>query len=92
VLQLNQIHVTTTIERPHYRERITVLYTLLRPLLFRLDAERTHDLITGLLRAVAGTPVLPVLRALYSYDDPILRFACAGLEFQNPLGLAAGFD
>src|SRR5262249_35021268 len=24
--------------------------------------------------------------------DPILRVACAGLDFQNPLGLAAGFD
>ncbi len=69
-----------------------MLYTLLRPLLFRLDAERAHHLICGLLRAVAGAPALPVLRALYTYDDPILRIGCAGLEFQNPLGLAAGFD
>ncbi len=69
-----------------------MLYTLLRPLLFRLDAERAHHLICGLLRAVAGAPALPVLRALYTYEDPILRIGCAGLEFQNPLGLAAGFD
>ncbi len=69
-----------------------MLYALLKPLLFRLDAERAHNLISGLLRAVAGTPALPLLRALYAYDDPILRVACAGLDFQNPLGLAAGFD
>jgi len=69
-----------------------VLYALLKPLLFRLDAERAHNLISGLLRAAAGTPAQQLLRALYDYDDPILRIACAGLEFQNPLGLAAGFD
>jgi dihydroorotate dehydrogenase len=69
-----------------------MLYALLKPLLFRLDAERAHDLICGLLRAAAGTPVLPLLRAMYTYDDPILRVSCAGLDFQNPLGLAAGFD
>ena len=69
-----------------------MLYALLKPLLFRLDAERAHTLISGLLRAAAGTPALPLLRSLYAYEDPILRIACAGLDFQNPLGLAAGFD
>src|SRR3954468_23458407 len=71
---------------------IVILYTLLKPLLFRLDAERAHNLISGLLRAAAITPVLPLLRSLSAYNDPILRMACAGLDFQNPLGLAAGFD
>jgi dihydroorotate dehydrogenase len=69
-----------------------MLYALLKPLLFRLDAERAHNLISRLLRAAAGTPALPLLRVLYAYDDPILPIACAGLDFQNPLGLAAGFD
>ncbi len=69
-----------------------ILYTLLKPLLFRVDAERAHNLISGLLRAAAGTPALPLLRSLYAYDDPVLRITCAGLNFDNPLGLAAGFD
>jgi dihydroorotate dehydrogenase len=69
-----------------------VLYQILKPLLFRLDAERAHDLISGLLSASAITPNLGLLRALYAYDDPILAVDCAGLAFQNPLGLAAGFD
>jgi dihydroorotate dehydrogenase len=69
-----------------------VLYQLLKPLLFRLDAERAHDLVSGLLRASARTPILGLLHALYAYDDPILAVDCAGLAFQNPLGLAAGFD
>jgi dihydroorotate dehydrogenase len=69
-----------------------MLYTLLKPLLFRLEAERAHTLITGLLCAASGTPLLPLIRALSAYDDPILQVDCAGLSFRNPLGLAAGFD
>jgi dihydroorotate dehydrogenase len=69
-----------------------MLYRLLKPLLFHLDPERAHELVTGFLRASAGTPILPILRALWAYDDPILRTECAGLSFASPIGLAAGFD
>jgi dihydroorotate dehydrogenase len=71
----------------------TMIYELLKPLLFRLEAERAHDLVTGLLAAAARAPgALPLLRALYTWDDPILAVECAGLRFANPIGLAAGFD
>ena len=69
-----------------------MLYKLLKPLLFRLDAERAHNLVSGLLRATSATPMLGVLRAIYSFDDPILASECAGLRLANPIGLAAGFD
>lgn len=57
---------------------------LLRPLLFRLDPEATHNFALwaishGLIRG----------RVL---DDPRLRFTACGLDFPNPLGLAAGVD
>jgi dihydroorotate dehydrogenase len=70
-----------------------MMYQFLRPLLFRMDAERAHELVGALLRAAAGAPLLPqILRAAYAYDDPILTTTCAGLRFANPVGLAAGFD
>jgi dihydroorotate dehydrogenase len=69
-----------------------VLYALLKPLLFRLDAERAHDLVSALLRAAAARPALALLQGLYAYDDPILATTCAGLDVPNPVGLAAGFD
>ena len=70
-----------------------MLYQIVKPLLFRLDAERAHDLISGLLRLAHHTPPLPQLvRALYAYEDPILTVERAGLRFANPVGLAAGFD
>jgi dihydroorotate dehydrogenase len=69
-----------------------VLYSLLKPLLFRLEAERAHALVSGLLRAAGRTPLPGLLRALADYDDPILHTSCAGLALANPIGLAAGFD
>lgn len=69
------------------------MYHLIKPALFRLDAERAHELVTGLLRSAAARPFAArVIRQLYAYEDPILATRCAGLRFGNPLGLAAGFD
>jgi dihydroorotate dehydrogenase len=60
------------------------LYPLLRPLVFALDAERAHRLTLRALRAVpAGEP---------AREDPRLAIRVAGLDFPNPVGLAAGFD
>ena len=70
-----------------------MIYSLLKLLLFRLDAERAHELSTGLLRHTTRIPLVPQLfQALFSYNDPILATTCAGLRFANPIGLAAGFD
>jgi dihydroorotate dehydrogenase len=60
------------------------LYPLVRPLVFALDAERAHRLTIRALRALpAASPAEP---------DPILAIRVAGLDFPNPVGLAAGFD
>ncbi len=64
------------------------LYPLIRPLLFRLPAECAHDL--ALLALESG-----LVRALYGAAQPAspaLAQRVFGLDFANPLGLAAGFD
>src|SRR4051794_16646675 len=59
-------------------------YTLARPILFTLDAERAHRATIRALRLKpAGSPPAP---------DPRLAIRVAGLDFPNPVGLAAGFD
>lgn len=63
---------------------------IVRPLLFRLDAERAHHL--ALAAASAAAPFAGPLRRLLAVDNPRLATDIAGLHFANPLGLAAGFD
>lgn len=67
------------------------MYDVFRPLLFHLDAERAHRLSLGAARlAQATTPF--VLRSLFAYEHEALRQTIWGIDFANPVGLAAGFD
>ena len=68
-------------------------YESLRPLLFRLDAERAHAWTLRLL-ALAGSfqPARRALRRHYALQPPALAVEAFGMRFPNPLGLAAGYD
>ncbi|GGE86838.1 quinone-dependent dihydroorotate dehydrogenase [Sphingomonas prati] len=58
-------------------------FDLVRPLLFRIEAERAHALtIAGLARLPERAPA----------DDAALATTVAGIRFPNPVGLAAGVD
>ena len=61
-----------------------------RPLLFSLDAETAHHVTVGLLgRASHFDAVLRLLRSFQPSSRPRTLF---GLNFPNPIGLAAGLD
>ena len=69
------------------------MYRLIRPVLFRLDAERAHDLTLLALRVLGHSgPLLRLFNLLYALDDPRLSVNAFGLTFRNPVGLAAGYD
>jgi dihydroorotate dehydrogenase len=64
---------------------------ILRPGLFRQDPERAHNVALAGLGLVARTPGLGL--ALESFlGAPPLPVRAFGLEFPNPVGLAAGMD
>ncbi|TJZ65384.1 quinone-dependent dihydroorotate dehydrogenase [Chitiniphilus eburneus] len=63
-------------------------YGLLKPLLFTMDAERAHDLS---LKAADLMHTLGFLRAFTSTVAPN-PIHVMGLDFPNPIGLAAGLD
>jgi dihydroorotate dehydrogenase len=69
-------------------------YGLLKPALFALPPEFTHETTVSLLERVQHTPVRRLLRHRYAVDDPEDRLAVEafGVEFPNPVGVAAGFD
>ncbi len=64
-----------------------MIYSLARPFLFMLDAERAHHLSLGMLESLNDFGLMP---------NPASRAAnpveVMGLEFRNPVGLAAGLD
>lgn len=63
---------------------IETSYALLRPILFSIDAERSHRLT---LRTLARMPSIASRP-----DPPELHSRVFGVSFSNPLGLAAGAD
>jgi dihydroorotate dehydrogenase len=65
-------------------------YRLIRPVLRRLPAETAHDLTLWALESGFGR--FTVDRFAREPDPPILAQRLWGLEFPNPIGLAAGFD
>jgi dihydroorotate dehydrogenase len=56
-------------------------YDFIKPLLFKLDPEKSHDLICKLLE------INPLTISVK--DKPVV---VDGLHYKNPIGLAAGFD
>jgi len=66
------------------------LYKLIQPLLFRLDAETSHHLSFGALRALNYLPGFS--RCLRGARAPGLPVEVMGIKFPNPVGLAAGLD
>jgi dihydroorotate dehydrogenase len=66
---------------------------LFRPILFLIDAERVHHLVFRLLSVTGKLPGLRFLLSLvYTYKHTTLERNILGLRFENPVGLAAGFD
>lgn len=64
-----------------------------RPLLFTLSPESAHHFTTSMFKAVLKVPGMSaIFRNMYKVEDERLKVKLFGLEFPNPVGLAAGFD
>jgi dihydroorotate dehydrogenase len=63
------------------------VYPLLKPLLFKLDAEQAHDLTLKSLKRAEQFGLLNLTRRLPDQPKQVM-----GLSFPNPVGLAAGLD
>ena len=66
---------------------------IVRPALFTLDAERAHGIVSGAAKHLQRSEVArSMLRSQYLVDDPRLAVSVGGVNWRNPVGLAAGFD
>ena len=69
------------------------MYKLLKPILFRYSPEKAHSLTVSMWKFVLKIPIINNLFISYfRVRDPKLKRQLFGLEFDNPVGLAAGFD
>ena len=65
----------------------------IKPLLFKLDPEKAHYLTFDLLKLFVGNAFGRFLaKTIFSYHHPKLNKQLFGLNFENPVGLAAGLD
>jgi dihydroorotate dehydrogenase len=64
------------------------MYSLLRPLLFKLDAETAHHVTLRALHGAHSRGLLPLFAKQPAADPRTVM----GLTFPNPVGLAAGLD
>lgn len=67
---------------------IANLYPLMKPWLFRMDAEKAHEWTTRMMRMAHGLGLLTAGQEKFA----AMPVDCLGLKFPNPLGLAAGMD
>ncbi|MFO7827604.1 MAG: quinone-dependent dihydroorotate dehydrogenase [Bacteroidales bacterium] len=67
--------------------------SFIRPLLFLLQPETVHHFIVFCLKIAFNIPGIGYLiRKCYTVRDNRLKRSFLGIEFDNPVGFAAGFD
>ena len=66
---------------------------IIRPVLFRFNAETAHNLTFSALRLLRYIPFARALtRMIFRKNAPELEKEVFGLKFRNPVGLAGGLD
>ncbi len=68
------------------------MYRLFLPLLNQIDPEALQLGVRDLARLSTLPGVKTIIKTLYHFEDPRLAQDYFGITFQNPVGLAAGFD
>jgi dihydroorotate dehydrogenase len=69
------------------------MYAIFKPFLFALSPEAAHRVTFQLLDlAAAFPPTRWLMRSMFCLPDKRLEKQVMGLNFPNPVGLAAGFD
>ena len=65
---------------------------LIRPILFKIDPEKIHHITFSSIRNLHRIGFGGLFRSMYKKQQKNLELNVFGLDFPNPVGLAAGFD
>jgi dihydroorotate dehydrogenase len=67
--------------------------SIIRPILFSFDPEKIHHFTFKFIKLTSKIPLVSYFRKkVYGYENENLKQNVFGLDFKNPVGLAAGFD
>lgn len=66
--------------------------SFIRPLLFKLDAEKAHHFSARLLRSQILSPFFPRTILPAEFPEEMFKTQLCGIPLKHPIGLAAGFD
>lgn len=80
--------VIRLLQIPALPSELTIMYNQIRDLLFKLDAETSHEFSLDCLGAAERLRLLQ----LFTSDIPADPVEVMGITFPNPVGLAAGLD
>ena len=66
---------------------------IISPFLFLFDPEKIHTFTFFLIKVFFKIPILGfIIKSFYKVESPKLARKLFGLNFENPVGIAAGFD
>lgn len=65
---------------------------IIKPIFFLIDPEIIHGIMVTTGKAISSTPLMKFVGSKLVYKDRILSQKISGIRFENPIGLAAGFD
>ena len=69
------------------------MYSLIRKILFFFDAEQIHEFSVYYIKLINRIPFASlIIKKFFRLNDVNLERKLLGLNFKNPIGLAAGFD
>lgn len=72
---------------------MSIYKSILKPIFFKFNPETIHHLVFALVKIMGKIPgVSAINRSIFKVSDARLETEVFGLKFQNPVGLAAGFD
>jgi dihydroorotate dehydrogenase len=66
---------------------------ILRPIFFLFDPEKIHHFVFKLIKISQAIPgISAITKSIFEVNNSKLKRTVFGIEFPNPVGLAAGFD
>lgn len=78
---------------PHTRIIAALYRRILKPILFAFDPENVHDQFVNIGELLGDNAATRLItRAMFYFSHPSLATTVAGIRFENPVGLGAGFD